>query len=512
MEDGSRFILFKACNSCRSRKLRCEVKSGDSACRKCLDQNVECVFDHKRLGTRTVILFEPHEKLTKSKKHDSDGDGSQPRNEPHQRSQRLRAGRSRAVISKPAGQLSGTTRLSDSVALKYYNVGSFPSSPKYDERHDAREGLRETYCSRVEPYTPFVAPAAFDNDAYFYLSKLAKCCVNIAASSSPSYDTPQSTSELFLEIVETLIEAETEWSHDTLSCFFLIPLRVNVSTSNVQLSLARFNALHDLAGRDDNLVVGALSVDAWTCLIRKVPLQTDTSLLPVFENYLKSLAQSAFSYHFLAVGFFLYRFEALQAKWKSHKFELLQLEFDMLLWPARLTTDLYVIRDELLATPEAFLLHVLHNTLMVAFYATAVIRGGEYGSNLSIFAVPGLYTFIAGMAKSSFKLSPSMVCRWSIVADCQILTANYLLDLYQEMEFEKFRETLSYFKINGIMNQRKAHAVKAQIDALLQGETFVDDESDGSPVFWVFRDIRSMTLELYLEEERKKRTMRSEAL
>lgn len=392
-----------------------------------------------------------------------------------------------------------------------------PSSmPLTNNTKSARQSLFELYQSNIEPYTPFVPYEVFHTNNYRDLDQFSKCCINIATVSSPNNKIPESAIELFLEFLNNFLSTGTiVWNETTLACFLLMPLRISIDTAIIEKSLLFFNELYE-ADPDNisiNLVIGAMTIDAYYSMFHDSKLTTNPRILKRSEIYLNSLSEESFNYHFLYVGFYIYKMiwlsQTKELSFSERKYKLFQLEFDMLLWPAKLTTDLSVVKDKLLATPEAFILHVLHNTLLCAYYTRALQDKEVVGKMISISPVPGLYHFISGMAKSNFRVTNAIVGRWSIIANCRVQTAKLLLDLNNIMDFDPFKQSLRLFsKKSNVKDVVWQDRIYDRVQHLLHESPVEedDDDVDGAVVFWVFRDIRSMSLQTYIKEEKERRT------
>jgi hypothetical protein len=181
---------------------------------------------------------------------------------------------------------------------------------------------------------------------------------------------------------------------------------------------------------------------------------------------------------------------------RRFKLEILQIESDLLIWPVKLPKDLTVVKDELIAPSGAMLLHMLHNTVLLTLYYHA-IKNPIYGNILSIVAIPGVLQFMGGMAKSTLKFGVQVAHKWPILRQCQVLTAQFMLDLYHVTEFQYCKVALSYW-IDDTVSPELFRQVKQ-----LLGDINYSENSDGSVVFWLFRDIRSISLDMLLAEARE---------
>lgn len=384
---------------------------------------------------------------------------------------------------------------------------------------NSRNALKESYLTHIEPYTPFLSLDVFDEE----LDNFSKCCINIAAVSSLNNRLPEPAANFFLDILNESFQNHIEWNPTKLSCFFLLPQRSVVPKKVVRQSLLAFNDLYCQKMNNNesislNLVAGALCVDAWYSLFNETRLITDPTISKKCCEIFKTMDISAFNYQFVNVNIFLYKLVWLidepNISSEEKRDELIRFEFNMLLFPAKLSKNLIVVKDTLLATPEAFILHILHNMLMITYYTRAVTNP-EYGEMTSLTAVPGLYHFISGMAISNFRVTEQIAGRWSVVADCQIYTSKLLLQLYNVMEFDTFTFTLQFYsrRPNSNFEELEYITIDNEVQDFLNSNAIRDrdDDFDGAVVFWVFRDVRSMSLQLYINDRKRRGSEASDA-
>ncbi|KAK6453652.1 uncharacterized protein RJT20DRAFT_100724 [Scheffersomyces xylosifermentans] len=534
-QSGSTFKLLKACNFCRKRKIKCVIKANSNICESCkYHKKGECVFDHKIIsnnnGSSSIInsppsilphnLLPSHNSITNisptisssgiisHRKSDSAiSSASSPASPPMIKNSPASTG-----LSSSSLQVSGSYKGAPSPTNSILSPTSMPLT---NNIKSARQSMFELYQSNIEPYTPFIPYEVFHTNNYNDLDQFSKCCINIATVSSPNNKIPESAIELFLEFLNNFLSTGSiVWNETTLSCFLLMPLRIPIDSAIIEKSLLFFNELYEAKPEtiSINLILGAMTIDAYYSLFCERKLTTNPNIRHRALTYLHGLDDNSFNYHFLYVGYFIYKMiwlaHADNLSFSDRKYEFLQLEFDMLLWPAKLTKDLSVVKDKLLATPEAFILHVLHNTLLTAFYTKALQHKDVIGKMISISAVPGLYHFISGMAKSNFRVTNEIVGRWTIIANCRVQTAKLLLDLNEIMDFDAFKSTLRLFtKKSNVKDLVWQDRIYNRVQQLLS-ESVIDeddDDVDGAVVFWVFRDVRSMSLQTYINEEKQRR-------
>lgn len=528
---GMNVKLLKACAFCRKRKLKCNISGNDQRCENCVARDLKCIFDHKKIrprsqksrmqqsdfennsqtDTRDIQRRSSTGELKNSQLYAPHTFPFSPISESFNRQVRPFTSESSSSIFTVEMESPVQELISDSLTLRLNSMqGTSPDTTESLVRLVQDEQImpvQKLYRTNIEPYTPFVDAATTWN----LLDRFSKLCLNIASVSSPISRIPVSTNDLLLEVLHDFFENDNTWDELSLSCFFLLPLRTNIEILFVQRNLERFNDLYAEYGDSlsANLIIGACTVDAYYSLLSGTwKLTTNHNILQVLRKYLDSLNENSFCFHFLSVAYFLYKFVSLTSNedvaYDELRLQMLELEYDMLLWPAKLTQELSVIEDDLLATPEAFLLHVLHNTLLTEFYYNAVKNRSTFGKMSSIFAVPGLYRFVSGMAKSNFKVNHGLVGRWSIIAGCQLHNAKRLLDLFGIMEYELFIPSLKYYKrATNVYDLEYQEQIYGKVQDLIKNASYYkenNDDTDGPSIFWGFRDIRSMSLQTYIDE------------
>lgn len=474
--------------------MKCVLPHGSTVCEKCQQYGKPCLFDTKTITERRYQTNKPRKRKTKS----------EPTSVPP-------AVPSPVLPSPPSSDLSKqptTDNLEIIPAMfRQWNYGVQNSrrgseSTVDPQSQDSDENLISLYRSTIETETPFLSRAS---QTAHNIDRAAEWCLKLAANESPCR---------ILGICGAPALCEFDrWTPTAFSCFFLTPLRVPIPSEEIAAVFRYFNreiASHPALMTDVNMLAGACTVDAWNSLSRKVPLQTriDPNLVRVFAG---TLNDTMFNYNVVTVCLMLYELLAVLsdgadsadpvAFWDANRRKMLIFEYEMLVFPVKLTPELSVIDDSLQATSEALFLHIVHNTLMIVYYGTAVLKQHDFGRSVSIYAIPGLYLFIAGMAKSNFTLASILMDRWGFMADCMVITARYILALHKAMPFDNFKEGLFCFRKNvsdKVLAIAEAHVLLKEIDTLLEGYRYTQNITDGAAVFWVFRDTRSMTLDVCL--------------
>jgi hypothetical protein len=293
-----------------------------------------------------------------------------------------------------------------------------------------------------------------------------------------------------------LLAHETNFSEDTIAMLLTVIVRSKMPEALVAQIITHYNGLvHPSA----NTSMGAMSAYAWNVF-------AGNTLLPIphgVQNYvafpsLSGTDEQMFAYHFFGLSALQYRLNELteeissgimtSEQWNVVKRKLLKFENDLLLFPVRLPKSLTVVKDAFVASEGAICFHVLHNAMLTYYYCNA-IQHKEMARMISVAPVPGLLQFLAGMAASSFKCSPELLAKWPILRPFLVMTARYMVDLYKSTEYEFCKISLAFFT-----DCDSDRMLWDEIRQILGNVNWTLKYEDGAAIYWVFRDIRSMTL------------------
>ncbi|ANB10940.1 hypothetical protein AWJ20_3734 [Sugiyamaella lignohabitans] len=377
------------------------------------------------------------------------------------------------------------------------------------------QAVRDAYTLYIEPCTPFFPPEFYDASD---MSTLARCCMSLASFSSPNSVAPVGSIAMLYEVVDQLVAQETVWNEFSLSAVFCVLVRYKLPYDRVSRAINQFIKKgpqhYPSPGINYNLLIGALSAYAWNSLVAydnlRPPNNDEAEIIDIYETVTSNISEDTFAYHFLYVSTLLCRFKVLMIlpdevyspeslasgspqhddAWYSTRKSLIRLEYELLLWPVRLPKHLTVVKDDLIATPGALILHVLHNTVLLAYYIQAIRHKDPYGRMLSILPVPGLLQFLCGMAASSFKCQPDIIEKWPIIRDCLVITARLMLELYNQTEYENCKVALALYQ-----DSQTAPGLYNSIQKVLAAVDWAANDKDGAALYWIFRDVRSMSLQ-----------------
>lgn len=509
------FKFLRACDNCRLRKIKCVMKQ--SCCENCRSHKLECCFENrilkiskgpkgpkqatagpqrtqKRQASVDAILSSSAEQRRLSET--SMGLSSPPlhpsqlmRGSPFPTQSVLRP-HSMSDVSPPAARLHHSSVLPGRTNAVMYEYGDSP------------EHIVHLYKNYVEPLTPYVHIESINKNRDLF----SACCVKIAASHSVTPCPEPMDNTQLMETIHACLAGIPHWTLGQLSCFFLLPAVIPLSQEAIESALERFLELYNsVPDIPINVAVAAMSVDAWNALFTSTKLKLPTHMFQYFEEFLRFADDSLLHYHLAELNHHLIRFLSLTEDqphdYNATRKQLLQLEYDILLLPVKLPKQFLVVKDRLVSTKEAFLYHVLHNAFLVSVY-TRALTSKIHGKMLSIYAIAGLYHFLCGLVESTLKIEDKAGL-WSLVSDCMVHSLKCGLELIQVMDFDDLVLVMGSYKerpnVRFPFFQRQL-LLKARV-LCENSPTFRDmDRVDGSLVFWVFRDVRSMTLTAYLKE------------
>lgn len=359
------------------------------------------------------------------------------------------------------------------------------------------------YKRYVEPYTPYVHV----DSLYEEQDPFSSCCIKLAASysllsCSASCDTPALISEL-----NANFHGLSKWTIGQLSCFFLLPNLIPISFEIISGALDRFLEIYNANSEIPiNLAIGALSVDAWNSLLTPSKLKLPSHMFSYYEEFLRFADDAVLHYHLAEMNLHIIRFLSLTEDqpldYNGTRRDLLQLEYDILLLPVKLPKQFLVVKDKLTSSKEALIYHVLHNAFLTFVYTKAV-TSKLYGKMLSVYAIAGLYHFLTGVIESTLVIGEEKAGPWSIVGDCMVHSIKCGLELLDIMDFDELVVVMSTYKERlDVRFPLLQQQLVRKVSSLREQSSYYPDSDrvDGSLVFWVFRDVRSMTLSAYLRE------------
>ena len=498
------FKFLRACDNCRLRKIKCVMKQ--AGCDHCRLHSLECSFENR---IKDGVEVPKKKKVVEGIRLNQEivvpgvgaGASSMPSPMPYTGA---------ALPGVPIRLTPLPSMISPEKQLPYPEPEPLPKNMDLNMKLKSIEYQTDEityivllYKRYVEPYTPYVhVDSLYEEQDPFSL-----CCIKVAASyslasCSESFNTPALVGELTASFHQL-----SNFTVGQLSCFFLLPNLIPLPCDIITGGLDRFLELYTADSEIPiNLAIGALSVDAWNSLLEPSKLHLPSHMFSYYEEFLRFADDAVLHYHLAELNFHLIRFLSLTED-QPHDYngirrQLLQLEYDILLLPVKLPKQFLVVKDRLTSSTEALFYHVLHNAFLTFVY-TKALTSKIYGKMLSVYAVAGLYHFLTGMIESTLEVGKHKAGPWSIVSDCMVHTIKCGLELLDIMDFDDLLYVMSTFKERlDVRNPTLQQQLVRRVYTLREQSSYYRDldRVDGSLVFWVFRDVRSMTLSAYLRE------------
>lgn len=474
------FKFLRACDNCRARKIKCVMRQ--NVCEYCRSHNINCSFENRIKDDR-----KSEETLSFSLQDRTPSEGLPPDAETFSK-QNIYQHRPRATTMPDIENM-----LSDVLDM---HLGSLDKSGREIEY------VVLLYRQYVEPFSPFVHVESFYHTRdTFHLN-----CIKLAATYSLIPCNEAFDVNLMLQEVHNRMKYISEWGIGHLECFFLLPSLINISSEVIERALDRFLMLYNANSKSIpiNLVVGAMSVDAWNSVLNSSKLKLPPHLFHYFERFLRYADNSILHYHIIELNHLMSQYLNLTENpltdYNATRQRLLQLEYDILLLPAKLPKQFLVVKDRLTSSREAMIYHILHNVLLTSIYTKAV-TSKMYGKMQSIYAIAGLYHFLCGLIRSTLEVGEEKAGPWALVSDCMVHSLKCGLSLLDAMDFEDLVLVMANFKMRSnvrfpALQEKLANEVYSLREQYTDYQDY--DRVDGSLIFWVFRDVRSMTLAAYL--------------
>jgi hypothetical protein len=190
------------------------------------------------------------------------------------------------------------------------------------------------------------------------------------------------------------------------------------------------------------------------------------------------------------------------------------VEIDLLLWPATLSTELSFVNRSL-ASPSSTLLHVLHSAIAMRYYASRIdSKAALLEPNEAVLS------FLATLGCSCIKVwsqrraemmqvwgnifviaigtAVTMLCRFVQqyrCSKCEGVLVNFILSL-EPSETALFRQELIDEAVRTLSIPKDVPLRDQQVMLRRNtcGSEFDIPDSEGTIIYWMFRDLRNMTL------------------
>lgn len=523
--------MFKSCDYCRHRKKRCvvpEVGTGTGTrCADCAHLDLPCEFSQRRPSLKrrqtsrhiAARLGLGQGGLGAVSETETAGNGLSvvggvPENVFSD------AGRRRVQVDSLSGKINKTL-------LERREAGGTEANATRNEQHSinisdgdeyARNSVYERYVHDVQPFLPFVPVEMLADNVFDENGILANCLSRACALSLNMMHAQHAGDPTTLD---NAVACQSELSLvDAAGVLLLMPC-MHFADATIERVLNTVEAAsirqqeelqHHISIPQSVsvpvpacIMAGAVSAYTWRQLIDRptalLRLPTD-----ILHGYALSLDERTFARHYLLLADIGARFNQQcirteldgvgegsdPAQTQSTRIAWAKLEYECLIWQVRLPPHLLDLRDELPATPESLVMHQLSSLVLLSLYSYILNRADTLGSLVALRPVPGVLYFMCALARSVFICPRAVLDRWDLIVDIRATTARIMLRLWHQTHFENCRAILDMW--TDVEERHQAFA--AQVCEEIGTGPWTVDEIDGYSVFWTYRDLRALTLEL----------------
>lgn len=511
--------MFKSCDYCRHRKKRCVVAEVGTRCADCEHLDLPCEFSQRR----------PSLKRRQTSQHiaarlgltglagTSGGDNGSELDLPED-GVFSDAGRRRVQVDSLSGKINKTL-------LERRDAGGTEGNAANNEQHSISKGddstrnsVYERYVHDVQPFLPFVPVEMLADNVFDENGILADC---LARACALSLNMMHARHAGDATVLDDAVARQHDLSLvDAAGVLLLMPC-MHFADATVERVLNTIDAASIRQQQQQEqqqhmsippsihvpacIMAGAVSAYTWRQLIDRpttlLGLPTD-----MLHGYAMSLNERTFGRHYLLLADIGARFnqqcirteldgvsegnDATQTQ--STRIAWAKLEYECLLWQVRLPPHLLDLRDELPATPESLVMHQLSSLVLLSLYSFILSRADTLGSLVALRPVPGVLYFMCALARSVFICPRAVLDRWDLIVDIRATTARIMLRLWHQTHFENCRAILDMW--TDVEDRHAAFA--AHVREEIGTGPWTVDEIDGYSVFWTYRDLRALTLEL----------------
>ncbi|KIW65369.1 hypothetical protein PV04_07635 [Phialophora macrospora] len=248
--------------------------------------------------------------------------------------------------------------------------------------------------------------------------------------------------------------------------------------------------------------VATLTAHTWLSLAGQSPSLLDLSP-SILLDYSAGLDQTTFAPHYLklthlAASFLRLRHSTDQEGIAGDTAQAwARLEYSCLLNVAQMPSEFLDVRDEMPASPAAIITHMLQSLIYLQFYGYVLCKKPELGLVLGLRPVPGVLHFICACSRSIFVCQQQIMEHWTLLHNVQAEAAQIMLDLWTLTKFENCRALLNLWE----PPPNQFESLQVEVKKQLGSGPWAIEVIDGYSVFWTFRDVRSLSLEVHLRAQ-----------
>ncbi|KAJ9644903.1 uncharacterized protein PV06_08806 [Exophiala oligosperma] len=487
--------MFKSCQYCQHRKKKCvlpQPSASDSRCFACQHLDIRCEIGFRKPSFKRRL-----------KSH-----------EVSSRVYTQYSARSSATLLRPTGSLreaavvhvnNGDCQLprvrADSGSLdaaKMIMTTDETESGNLDQMTTA-----EKYQTIVSCEFPFLPREALLSMEEAKIPEALSYCVDLAAQLSLQ-NRCAGLSESQVQKLSILVNQQDLDLIQAAGLMLLLP-RVNLTSSIIEKAFTPFAAIENIHNIPLPVSVGALTAQAWICLVGHTLQSSPPNLPPsMLLDYAASLDHDTFAPHYLRLTYLAASFLELRNTTtipqdgepvaREVAQEWARLEYSCLLNVAQMPSEFLDVRDDMPATPAAVITHMLQSLIYLRLYGYALIENPAVGREIGLRPVPGVLYFICAISRSIFVCQQQIVEHWSQLAQLQATAAETLLRFWELTNFENCRALLNLW--DPLPGQFEF--LKQTIRERIGPGPWTIELIDGYSVFWTFRDLRSLSLEVHM--------------
>lgn len=364
------------------------------------------------------------------------------------------------------------------------DLNNYVSSPTpFIAQHVSPRLLEYIYTKACHPFEPFV-----DWDETIVCALYESC----KAICENSLESLQQT------LLYTILHKElTLMDEVTASVVLLLPLKEGVACDQISsiIDQVRQEALR-LGITSSRILALEFVVEAWTDLGSHCTVPATVSSI----ESLQSSDVSNFLYNFYLLSRLLRRL--LSFSEETSPIERLRFEYDLLVYPAQLPQSLFYV-SPVLASNSAAILHTCHSVLLLLYYLPLVgKRRIEPSMGLLLFCRILVESICTVLLERKSELMGWLMCRFALksavesMISCAKLYASdeAATALHNFLEFAK-NSSIRQSKFSAFLFSLQECALQCLQECELLGMKKI---VDGELVYWLFRDVRIMTISALL--------------
>lgn len=351
----------------------------------------------------------------------------------------------------------------------------------YTDIVEIDETISSLYPTDIFRFTPFVT----------LLRKNHSLCgqlISIAHSLLSNSD-GDITTQLSQQALTVL--SESDMDYDLAETSLLLLCRLQFPTSIVNNVFSCLLSESSLSELPLPVAAGLIATNTWLHYLNI----TDYDLGDLLEQFLileklKYQLDDTFARQYLILTSLLLKMQILEqhGSIESHGITWINIEYEFLLVPLHVPSDLIDLRDDIPGNPFGRILHIMVNTINFDFYLR-IIKDPNLQRHMQLRPIPGVFHFMLAMAKTAFLYGNNVTEKWNLLVQCRAKLVPMVLELYEISDLENCKEVLSLWTDSDFAELHET------VDNIIGDPPWMIEKHSGYSVFWVFRDMRSLHVE-----------------